>query len=78
MTNSHLFQVRTEILQRILGVYIHVCTEGSTKYIVTSLAARGRCAQHLRRIRGCDARIGGESSASHKYYAQNSRMMCVM
>jgi hypothetical protein len=30
---------------------------------VTFFVARGRCAQHLRRIRGCDARIRRESAA---------------
>jgi hypothetical protein len=44
---------------------------------VTSLVAfssRGRCAQHLRRIRGCDARIRHDlAHMSRKCYAQNSR-----
>jgi hypothetical protein len=42
---------------------------------VTSLVARGRCAQHLRRIRGCDAH---PAHMSRKCYAQNSRTMCVI
>jgi hypothetical protein len=45
---------------------------------VTSLVAhssRGRCAQHLRRIRGCDARIRRESGAC-MYITRGSRVRC--
>jgi hypothetical protein len=59
-------------------IYINNNTEGSKSNIPCCALFVRQVRQHLRRIRGCDARIrrAREYGAFGKCYAQNSRTIC--
>jgi hypothetical protein len=62
-------------------IFLQICSKVQRDPKATSIVARsscGRCAQHLRRIRGCDAHPKWIRRMSRKCSAQISRTMCVM